>query len=100
MKPEQQSAYRPGTEIKPLFDAFNAVPGKADVNSDARQQWFTHFPNDPDIKAPDKTIDYIFYPDKLERKSARVRQSDTLAISDHLPVVAEFVLPAQIAKKK
>lgn len=99
LRPAEQSDYRPETEIKPLFDAFNAVPGKADVNSDARQQWFTHFPNDPDIKAPDKTIDYIFYPDKLERNSARVRQSDTLDISDHLPVVAEFVLPGKAAEK-
>lgn len=91
---DQRAAYRAETEIKPLFKAFNAIPGKKAVNSDGREKWFTHFPNDPGIQAPNKTIDYIFYADRLKRKSAHVRQSGTLDISDHLPVVAEFVLPA------
>lgn len=89
----QKTAYRPETEIKPLFEAFNVVPAPKEVNGSKRRRWFTHFPNDPDIQAPNKTIDYIFYGDTLKKKSAHIRQTDTLTISDHLPVVAEFTLP-------
>ncbi|MBS3757136.1 MAG: endonuclease/exonuclease/phosphatase family protein [Desulfobacterales bacterium] len=94
LPPKQRSAYRRKTEIKPLFEAFHAIPGKEDVDGNSREKWFTHFPNRPDIKAPNRTIDYIFYSDRVKRKSAHVRRSDTLDISDHLPVVAEFTLPA------
>lgn len=100
LSPKQRAAYRRKTEIKPLFEAFKAIPGKEDLGGDSRKKWFTHFPNDPDIKAPNKTIDYIFYADKIKRESAYVRQSDTLKISDHLPVVAEFSLPAVSGGKK
>ena len=89
----QRSDYRPETEINPLFEAFHAIPGPKDMSSPQRRQWFTHFPNDPDIQAPNKTIDYIFYDDTLKRESAHVRQADAWNISDHLPVVAEFTLP-------
>ena len=90
---QQKSAYRPQTEIKPLFEAFHGIPDPKDLNGPDRQRWFTHFPNHPEIRAPNKTIDYIFYPDSVKRKSAHVRQADTWSISDHLPVVAEFALP-------
>ncbi len=90
---QQKSAYRPKTEIKPLFEAFHVIPDPKDLSGPNRHNWFTHFPNDPDIKAPNKTIDYIFYGDSLKRKSAHVRQADTWNISDHLPVVAQFTLP-------
>ncbi len=89
---QQKSAYRPQTEIKPLIEAFHVIPDPKDLSGPNRGNWFTHFPNDPDIKAPNKTIDYIFYADSLKRKSAHVRQANTLRISDHLPVVAEFTL--------
>ena len=90
---QQKSAYRPQTEIKRLFEAFKVIPALEEVNNEDRRHWFTHFPNDPDIKAPNKTIDYIFYADSVKRTSAHVRQADTWTISDHLPVVAEFTLP-------
>jgi endonuclease/exonuclease/phosphatase family metal-dependent hydrolase len=51
-------------------------------------RWFTHFPNDPAVKAPDRTIDYLFMPRSLPLIEHHVRQHDTLRISDHFPVVA------------
>jgi endonuclease/exonuclease/phosphatase (EEP) superfamily protein YafD len=46
------------------------------------------------VSGPDRTQDYLFYSPTLKRIDAQVRQADTLLISDHLPVIARFMLPA------
>jgi endonuclease/exonuclease/phosphatase (EEP) superfamily protein YafD len=51
------------------------------------------FTNDPATTGPDRTLDYIFFADTMTMVNGYVRQADTLAISDHLPLVAEFKLP-------
>jgi endonuclease/exonuclease/phosphatase family metal-dependent hydrolase len=89
----QKKHYREKSEIKPLFDKYQAVPDLEEINGAQRDRWFTHLPNDPAIKKPNKTIDYIFYSKTLRLGEHYVRQRDTLEISDHLPVVAEFLLP-------
>lgn len=90
----------PGTEtegeggevIKPLFDDYRAVPSYGEVNGSNPEEWYTHFPNDPEIKGPSKTIDYFFLSEKISLGDHYVRQKGTLDISDHLPVVAEVSL--------
>lgn len=90
---EEKADYRPQSEIIPLFNAYHAVPSLDEANGDHYERWYTHFPNDPAIKKPDKTIDYIFYGNSVKLRGHHVRHADTLAISDHLPVVAEFTIP-------
>ncbi|MBN1218034.1 MAG: hypothetical protein JXM69_03815 [Anaerolineae bacterium] len=51
------------------------------------------YPNDPGVAAPNRTVDFIFFADTMTLNKAYVRQHDTLPISDHLPLVAEFQLP-------
>jgi len=84
----QQAYYNERTEITPLFEAFQAVPGLEEVNGSDPTRWFTHYSNDPSVKAPDRTIDYLFMPKTLCLLEHHVRRHDTLRISDHLPVVA------------
>ena len=55
--------------------------------------WYTYFPNDPAIGRPDRTLDYLFFAQNVQPGKHYARQNDTLAISDHLPLVAEFRLP-------
>ncbi len=93
LRDDQKFYYQPETELKFLYDKYQAVPSLADVNGPNYEQWFTNFPNNPTITAPDKTIDYIFFADNMQLVDSYVRQHDTLAISDHLPVIAEFHLP-------
>ena len=89
--PDAQKAYfNKDTEIKILFDRYNVLPNYDDLNGKDFKKWYTHFPNDPAVKAPDRTIDYIFYSKELKLLTKKVRSSDTLDISDHLPVIAEF----------
>ncbi|MEF8849482.1 MAG: endonuclease/exonuclease/phosphatase family protein [Candidatus Bipolaricaulota bacterium] len=94
LEPPGPKVERKGSEvIKPLFDEYRAVPGYEEVNGASPEDWYTHFPNDPDIKSPNKTIDYFFLSDNLSLGEHYVRQEDTLDISDHLPVIAEVSLP-------
>jgi endonuclease/exonuclease/phosphatase family metal-dependent hydrolase len=92
--PEGQRVYfNDRTEISPLFEAFQAVPSLEEINGPDRALWLTHYPNDPAVKGPDRTIDYLFMPWSLALTEHHVRQQDTLRISDHFPVVATIQLP-------
>ena len=89
----QKEYYREKTELERLTDAYRSVPSLQEVNGSTPEKWYTHFPNDPRVTAPDRTIDFIFYSDKLMLGKHRVIQKETLHISDHFPIVAEFVIP-------
>jgi len=90
---ENKHSYRPETEIVPLFTKYAVMPGSEETNGPEREKWFTFFWNGSKTGKPDRTIDYIFHSKKLVPVDRRVRQHDTLRISDHLPLVFEFDLP-------
>jgi endonuclease/exonuclease/phosphatase family metal-dependent hydrolase len=89
----QRVHFNEHSEISPLFEAFQAVPSLDEINGPDGALWLTHFPNDPAVKGPDRTIDYLFMPRSLPLNEHHVRQQDTLRISDHFPVVATIRLP-------
>ena len=92
--PSQQDYFNPaGTEIAPLIERYKSVPTLDEMTGANYADWFTHFPNDPAVGRPNKTIDYLFLSDDVELGPHRIRQSDTLGISDHLPVIADIQLP-------
>jgi len=91
----QQVNFRKVSEIEPLYNKYNVFPGPTEIFSDNPENWFTMFINDPSVPELDRTVDYFFYSDILTLKNAFLRNEDTLAISDHLPVIAEFTLPNQ-----
>jgi endonuclease/exonuclease/phosphatase family metal-dependent hydrolase len=88
----QQKYYKPQTELAPFFDEFLAVPSAGEAGSDSSGQFYTHFPNDPEVYEPDRTIDYLFFSRGMEIGEHYVRQNDTRSISDHFPVMAEIKL--------
>ena len=94
LQPSQRDYFNDdATEITPLFDAYQSVPTLEELRGPSAADWFTHFPNDPSVEGPNKTIDYLFLPDDLPLGAHSVRQHDTLHISDHLPVIGQFRLP-------
>jgi len=88
-----QSFYNPQSEITPLYTHYRAVPSSAETSGPDAQRWYTYFPNDTAIGRPDRTLDYVFFAPNVQLGNHNVRQHDTLAISDHLPIIAEFQLP-------
>ena len=77
-----------------LWDKYPMIPTNNESGGIDRARWLTHYPNDAGLNGPDRTVDYLFYSPRIKRVEAMVRQDDTLRISDHLPVIARFLLPA------
>ncbi|MFJ3484637.1 endonuclease/exonuclease/phosphatase family protein [Pseudomonas sp. NPDC090202] len=91
---EQRSQYPADSPLQSLWHKYPMIPANAEANGEDRRQWYTRFPNDPRVSGPDRTVDYLFHSPILQRVDAQVRQDDTLLISDHLPLIARFLLPA------
>jgi endonuclease/exonuclease/phosphatase family metal-dependent hydrolase len=91
---EQRTPYSADSALHVLWDKYPMIPTNNEASGIDRARWLTHFPNDPGVSGPDRTVDYLFYSPRIKRVEARVRQDDTLRISDHLPVIARFLLPA------
>jgi endonuclease/exonuclease/phosphatase family metal-dependent hydrolase len=90
---DQQAYYNETTEIEPLFAQYKSVPSLEELNGSEGAKWYTYFSNEPSVKQPDRTIDYIFASQGVSFGEHYVRSSDTLKISDHLPVVTEVNIP-------
>ncbi len=90
----QRTPYSADSPLHLLWDKYPMIPTNNEASGIDRSHWLTHYPNDPGLNGPDRTVDYLFYSPRIKRVEARVRQDDTLRISDHLPVIARFLLPA------
>ncbi|TAL39127.1 MAG: endonuclease/exonuclease/phosphatase family protein [Spirochaetes bacterium] len=95
LPPDQRVYFNPKTEVELIFKAYRSVPSYAEANSPDAKRWYTHFPNDPAVKGPDRIIDYLFYSNNVNLGTHYVRRDDTLKISDHLPLVADVTVPKQ-----
>ena len=91
---EQRTPYSADSALHLLWDKYPMIPTNNEAGGADRARWLTHYPNDPGVSGPDRTVDYLFYSPRIKRVEATVRQDDTLRISDHLPVIARFLLPA------
>lgn len=89
----QRSWYAEHSELQDLAGHYPMIPSLDEVNGDKQAKWYTYSPNGTEIPGPDRTLDYLFHSPRLKRLKATVRQRDTLRISDHLPLVARFLLP-------
>ncbi len=91
LQASQQYLYKQGTELTPLLK-WPHIPN-AKLLSQARNKWFTHFPNDAEIQAPDRVIDYLFHSSLWHRQKEQViNQGAALSLSDHFPVISTLQL--------
>lgn len=90
----QRSWYSPASELQQLAERYPMVPSLEQASGPEQARWYTHYPNDPSVSGPDRTLDYLFHSPQLIQLEAQVRQHDTLGISDHLPVLTRLLLPA------
>ena len=92
---DQRSWYAADSELQDLARRYPMIPSLLQASGSQQADWYTHYPNDPAAKGPDRTLDYLFYSPRLTPLTNQVRQHDTQAISDHLPVIGRFFLPSQ-----
>ncbi|SCY82253.1 endonuclease/exonuclease/phosphatase family protein [Desulfoluna spongiiphila] len=90
---DQRTLFNPAGEMTPLFARYTVIPGPSDTDPGGPAPHYTHFPNDPGIQGPDRTLDYLVCSRQFVMESTGVRSRDTLHISDHLPVVATLTVP-------
>ena len=91
---EARSYYNDVSEIGYLFDRFQSTATREQLTGPNRSLYFTHFSNNPVVTGPDRTIDYIFYSERLRFVDYRVwNTGHALEISDHMPLFASFQLP-------
>jgi endonuclease/exonuclease/phosphatase family metal-dependent hydrolase len=94
----QKKYYQEKTELEILTSAYRSVPSLKEIDGNFPEKWYTFFSNDPKITEPDRAIDFIFYADRLQSEKHRVIRNNTLHISDHMPIVAEFIMVDHLQK--
>ncbi|WP_437881717.1 endonuclease/exonuclease/phosphatase family protein [Pseudomonas sp. LRF_L74] len=87
----QRLRFQPRSELAPLL-VYPVIPTSEEAD---QSRWFTRFPNDPAVRGPDRTVDYLLYSPALSRLDGYVRRRDTREISDHLPLVGRLLLPVE-----
>jgi len=91
----QRAYFNEKTELAPLFAKYRSMPSLDELNGPDYKRWLSHFPNDPAVKAPDRTIDFMFFSDSMTLGYHYIRQGDTWLISDHNPLLADYYLPVK-----
>ncbi|WP_423187860.1 endonuclease/exonuclease/phosphatase family protein [Alishewanella sp. d11] len=88
----QQGYYVAPTELSVLTDRWSMLPSLEQIKR-SPASWFTHFPNDPRVTGPDRTIDYLFYSSQWSVSEAKVlNEGAPLQLSDHFPIWAKMQL--------
>ncbi|GGR81500.1 endonuclease/exonuclease/phosphatase family protein [Deinococcus sedimenti] len=91
LRDREKAYFNPDTELAPLTAKYASFPSPAQIDS-GNPAFITHYPNDPAVGKPDRTIDYYFYSPGLNHTAERVRQDDP-KISDHYALLTTLTLP-------
>ncbi len=91
--PPQRAYFKPETELARLRAKYASIPSAEHTQGPDFAKWYTHFPNDPRVTGPDRTIDYLFFSPSLAVEDPAVLSEGTLRISDHFPILATFRIP-------
>lgn len=97
LKDSQHYLYNTRTELMPLL-SWPHLPNAQHMRLN-KSRWLTHRPNDPDVDAPDRVIDYLMYsPSWRIERSEVLNQGKALSLSDHFAVTATLRLKNQSRK--
>ena len=90
---EEQVWFNPAYDLGPLYSKYLSLPTLGMLMGPDSLLARTHYPNRPDSKGLDKTIDYFFRAQSVVLDTFFVRQFDTQKISDHAPIVMKVNIP-------
>jgi len=85
--------YNPNSEIELLYGNHAVLPTLKQATGPEQKKFWTHFPNRPWANGLDRVIDYMLYSPSMTMTGHHVLAEGNLDVSDHMPVVGEFVLP-------
>jgi endonuclease/exonuclease/phosphatase family metal-dependent hydrolase len=95
LPPEARGIHRQSTEISALYKIYAGVPTVADATGSQMHRYFTFTQPAGANRIPVRTLDYLFAAHKVKVGQYSVQQEGMLNVSDHLPLIAEFTLPAR-----
>jgi endonuclease/exonuclease/phosphatase family metal-dependent hydrolase len=89
---EERGCHREPSEISAIFERYAGVPVPSSASGEQMRDFMTFTKRIEGDRVPIRTLDYFFTSPKVEIKSYAVRQAGVKHLSDHLPLVAEFVV--------
>ena len=89
---EEQGCHRNPSEISSIYERYHGVPRVSDASEKEMRNFMTFTKRSQAERVPIRTLDYFFASSKVEIKGYAVRQGDMKRLSDHLPLVAEFII--------
>jgi endonuclease/exonuclease/phosphatase family metal-dependent hydrolase len=94
LHPESRGIHREPSEIGSIFERYTGVPSVAEATGDQRHRCFTFTQRSGASRIPVRTLDYFFAAPTVTVERYFIQQEGMLNVSDHLPLIAEFTLPA------
>jgi endonuclease/exonuclease/phosphatase family metal-dependent hydrolase len=93
LKAETRGIHREPSEISSVFERYAGVPTIAESTGTQMDRSFTFTRRSANGRIPIRTLDYLFAAPNVTIERFSVQQEGMMSISDHLPLIAEFVLP-------
>jgi endonuclease/exonuclease/phosphatase family metal-dependent hydrolase len=94
LTPEDRGHYRDPSELGPVYERYVGIPPISDSIGERMRHCFTFTKKSGSNRIPVRTLDYFFASPSVTVDRYSVSQETMLDISDHLPLIADFTLPA------
>jgi endonuclease/exonuclease/phosphatase family metal-dependent hydrolase len=94
LPPEARGIHREPSEIGLVYKRYSGVPILKEAVGDQMERCFTFTQRSGQDRIPVRTLDYLFSGPMVTIERYSVQQENMLNVSDHLPLIAEAVLPA------
>lgn len=94
LNPETWGIHREPSEIGAIFERYSGVPPVAEATGDQMHRCFTFTQRSGTNRISVRTLDYLFAAPTVTIERYFVQQEGMMNVSDHLPLIAEFTIPA------
>ncbi len=94
LSPEHRGNHREPSELGSLYERYQGIPPLQDATGDQMRRCFTYTQKSGQARIPVRTLDYFFAAQTIKVHGYKVSSEEMIGVSDHLPLVAEFTLPA------
>jgi endonuclease/exonuclease/phosphatase family metal-dependent hydrolase len=94
LTPEDRGHHHDPSELGPVYERYVGLPPISDATGGRMRRCFTFTKKSGSNRIPVRTLDYFFASPSVTVDRYSVSQESMLDISDHLPLIADFTLPA------
>src|SRR6516164_4276461 len=89
---EEKGCNREPSEISVIYERYDGIAALCSVSGERMRDFMTFTRRIGGDRVPIRTLDYFFASPKVRIKEYAVRRTGVKHLSDHLPLVAEFVV--------